>query len=104
LNVYYCIIFKGAQSDDEIATRNGSCETYTSDRGFSIRCITSITGVSLTATIPSGNLIIALCSFKDNTVINIQYKCLIGSESVQVFLSFIYICIAVGDPVIKYIV
>jgi hypothetical protein len=29
---------------------------------------------------------------------------LIGSESVQVFLSFIYICIAVGDPVIKYIV
>jgi hypothetical protein len=24
-----------------------------------------------------------------------------GSESVQVFLSFVYICIAVGDPVIK---
>lgn len=34
LDVYYCIICKGAQSDDEIATRNGSCETFTSDRGY----------------------------------------------------------------------
>ena len=34
LNVYYWIISKGAQSDDEIATRNASCETYPSDRGY----------------------------------------------------------------------